>query len=283
MAAMANRFSVFTKPWKSQSLNELGVLVKNMGFDALEYPLREGFQVQPSEGARGILRLVKSLEKHGVLVTSLAAGIDVHTSDGKGEVAGVNEEVFAGCGEAGIPVIRICQSFNRGLGFHENMDALRRKYDRILPFCRKYQVTLGIQMHYGSADITGSYDSYILLKEYDPRYIAAVWDAGHSGLAGENPRYALDCLWSHLCMVNFKAARWFRENPAAPGDEAPWGAEWVTAREGMGSWAAAAAYLKSRGYSGTVCLPAEYSDESQVERYVREDLGYIKSLLGRPQ
>ncbi|MDR2617355.1 MAG: TIM barrel protein [Treponema sp.] len=280
---MANHFSVFTKPWKTQSLNELGVLVRNMGFDAVEYPLREGFQVQPSEGAKGILRLANTLERHGVLVTSLAAGIDVHTADGKGEVIGVNEEVFSGCGEGGIPVIRICQSFNRNLGFHENMDALRRKYDRILPFCMKYQVTLGVQMHYGDADITGSYDSYILLKDYDPRYIAAVWDAGHSGLAGENPRYTLDCLWDHLCMVNFKAARWFRENPAAQTDEAKWGAEWVTSREGMGSWAAAVEYLKSRGYSGTVCLPAEYSEEPQVEKYAREDLKYINGLFGGPQ
>ncbi|MDR1565736.1 MAG: TIM barrel protein [Treponema sp.] len=283
MAGMANRFSVFTKPWKTQSLDELGVLVKSMGFDALEYPLREGFQVQPSEGAKGILRLAKTLEKHGLLVTSLAAGIDVHTVDGKGEVAGVNEEVFAGCGEGGVPVIRICQSFNRNLGFHENMDALRRKYDRVLPFCMKHQVTLGIQMHYGEADITCSYDTYILLKDYDPRYIAAVWDAGHSGLAGENPRYALDCLWDHLCMVNFKAALWFRENPAERTDEAKWGAQWVTGREGMGSWAAAAGYLKSRGYSGTVCLPAEYSDEHQVEKYAKEDLAYIKSLFGGQQ
>ncbi|MDR2176676.1 MAG: sugar phosphate isomerase/epimerase [Treponema sp.] len=276
---MTNPLSVFTKPWKTQSLDELGALVKNMGFDAVEYPLRDGYQVQPAEGVRGIVRLARTLEKHGVRVASLAAGIDVHTTDGKGEAAGVNEPVFEGCGEAGIPIIRICQGFNRALGFHENMDALRRKYDTILPFCEKYRVTLGIQMHYGMADITGSYDTYILLKDYDPRYIAAVWDAGHSGLAGENPRYALDCLWNHLCMVNFKAAHWFRENPAA-ADEAEWGVYWVTGRRGMCSWKAAVDYLKNRGYTGTVCLPAEYSDEARVEACTREDVQYIRELFG---
>ncbi|MDR0450689.1 MAG: hypothetical protein LBH26_05450, partial [Treponema sp.] len=104
----SNRFSVFTKPWKAQSLDELGELVRDMGYDAVEYPLRDGFQVGPGDGTAGIVRLCKTLEKHGVAVTSLAAGIDVHTADGKGEVAGVNEAVFAGCGEAGIPIIRIC-------------------------------------------------------------------------------------------------------------------------------------------------------------------------------
>jgi hypothetical protein len=33
---MANLFSVFTKPWKTQSLEELGSLVKHMGFNAVE-------------------------------------------------------------------------------------------------------------------------------------------------------------------------------------------------------------------------------------------------------
>ncbi|MDR1024249.1 MAG: sugar phosphate isomerase/epimerase [Treponema sp.] len=276
----SNRFSVFTKPWKKDPLEELGARVRDMGFDAVEYPLRDGYQVEPSEGAAGIVRLVKTLGKAGVAVTSLAAGIDVHTVDGKGEVAGVNEAVFAGCGEAEIPVIRICQSFNRELGFHENMDALRRKYDRILPFCQKFGVTLGVQMHYGPADIANSYDSYILLKDYDPAYIAAVWDAGHSGLAGEAPRYALDCLWNNLCMVNFKAAYWRRTNESATAEEAQWGADWVPGAQGMGSWKDAVAYLKQRGYRGTVCLPAEYSDESRVDEYARDDLKYIKKLFG---
>jgi sugar phosphate isomerase/epimerase len=277
---MSVKFSVFTKPWKKESLDELGELVRNMGFDAVEYPLRDGFQVQPADGRAGIVKLAKTLEKHNVAVASLAAGIDVHTTDGKGEVAGVNEMVFAGCGEAGIPIIRICQSFNRNLGFHENIDALKRKYDAVLPFCQKYGVTLGIQMHYGAADITCSWDSYILLKDYDPKYIAAVWDAGHAGLAGESPRYGLDCLWDQLCMVNFKAAYWFRKNPADLSEGAQWAALWVGGRNGMGSWKEAVEYLKKRGYKGTVCLPAEYSDEPNVEKYTREDVQYIKGLFG---
>jgi sugar phosphate isomerase/epimerase len=278
---MSNRFSVFTKPWRKESLEELGTLVRSMGFDAVEYPLRDGFQVQPSEGVQGIVRLARTLEKAGVAVTSLAAGIDVAAVDGKGEVAGVNEMVFAGCGEAGIPVIRICQGFNRKLGYHENMDALRRKYDSIVPFCRKYNVTLGVQMHYGSGDITCSWDSYLLLKDYDPKCIAAVWDAGHSGLAGEDPCYAIDCLWDHLCMLNFKAAHWFRRNPDAPAtEEAQWGVNWVPGRLGMSNWKDAVNYLKKRGYTGTVCLPAEYSDEANVEKYTREDIQYIKGLFG---
>ncbi|GHT95066.1 hypothetical protein FACS1894141_2990 [Spirochaetia bacterium] len=275
-----NRFSVFTKPWKTQSLEELGALVRNMGFDAVEYPLRDGYQVEPSEGVKGILRLARTLEQSGVAVTSLAAGIDVHLTADGGEPVGVTEAVFQGCGEAGIPIIRICQGLNRDLGFHENMDALRRKYDGFLPYCKKYGVTVGVQMHYGFSEIINSYDSYILLKDYDPKYVAAVWDAGHAGLAGESPRYGLDCLWNNLCMVNFKAAHWSRRKGDTKNVEAEWDVAWVTGPNGMGNWKTAVDYLKSRGYTGAVCLPAEYSDEPNVEKYTREDITYIKGLFG---
>ena len=41
----------------------------------------------------------------------------------------------------------------------------------------------------------------------------------------------------------------------------------------------AVAHLKKRGYQGVVCLPAEYTDEENVDIYTREDLAYIKSLF----
>jgi len=154
---------------------------------------------------------------------------------------------------------------------------LRREYDIIARQCEKHGVTLGVQMHYGSANVANAYDSHILLQGYDPRYIAAVWDAGHSGLAGESPRYALDCLWDHLCMVNFKAAYRYRKN-GPEADRADWGVHWTTAQNGQCPWDEAVAYLKGRGYGGTVCLPAEYSDEVNVEAYARQDLAYIKRL-----
>jgi hypothetical protein len=81
-------------------------------------------------------------------------------------------------------------------------------------------------------------------------------------------------------MVNFKAAYWYRTNPADLAGEARWGVRWVTGPNGTCSWKAAADYLRGRGYRGTVCLPAEYSDEANVEKYAREDIKYIKGLFG---
>lgn len=43
---MSTKFSLFTKPWKTLSVWELCSFVKGMGFDGVEFPLREGFQLE---------------------------------------------------------------------------------------------------------------------------------------------------------------------------------------------------------------------------------------------
>lgn len=271
------KFSVFTKPWKDISLEQLAEKVAKMGFDAVEYPLREGFQVQPSDGVAGAKRLNKVFSEYGIEVASIAGGIDVRFVEGSNEVIGVDETLFESCREAGSNIIRICQNLDGALGFHKNVERIRREYDALLPLCEKYGITLGVQMHCGES-ISNSAETYILLKDYDPRYIAAVWDSGHSGLAGNDPRIALDMIWDQLCMVNFKAAYRCRSNgPEAA--EATWTEHWTTAKNACGSWKEAVEYLKTRNYQGIVCMPAEYSDEPNVDDYTKEDLAYLKELF----
>ena len=271
-----NKFIVFTKPWRNLSLEELGAFVKEMGFDGVEYPLRDGYQVQPSDGAKGIRRLVDVLGQFGVTVESMAGEIQVKFADDN-KVAKVNEELFAGCGEAGVKIIRICQALDKNVEFFKSIEQIKRRYDAVVPYCEKYNVTIGVQMHC-NACISSSAETYILLKDYDPKHIAAVWDSGHSGLAGTEPCFALDTVWDMMCMANFKAAYWkLRHGPEQ--DEAIWDSYWTLGRHACGSWKEAVDHLKKRGYSGVVCLPAEYSDEPNVEKYTRQDLAYLKSLF----
>lgn len=272
-------YSVFTKPWREISLEQLGSLVKEMGFDAIEFPLRPGFQVQPEDGPGGIQRLCRVMSTFGLKVTSIAAGVDVRFAEGSGAPLGIDEGLFAGCGEAGVPVIRICQGMDRALSFHDNLARIRRQYDALLPYCEKYGVTLGVQMHCGY-QISNAAETYLLLQNYDPRYIAAVWDSGHSGLAGNEPDAAIDTVWDMLCMVNFKAAYRYRTN-GPEQSPARWEVHWTTGRHGCGDWGEAASHLCRRGYRGVVCLPAEYSYEGAVEQYAKEDLTYIKELFAK--
>ena len=42
------KFNIFTKPWMDLSLSELASLVKELGFNGVELPIRQGYQVIPN-------------------------------------------------------------------------------------------------------------------------------------------------------------------------------------------------------------------------------------------
>ena len=54
--------TVFTKPWKTLSLEALADQVANWGFHGIELPVRPGFQVEPQNAIealpRGVARFV---------------------------------------------------------------------------------------------------------------------------------------------------------------------------------------------------------------------------------
>jgi len=88
----------------------------------------------------------------------------------------------------------------------------------------------------------------------------------------------LEVVWPHLCMVNLKNAFWQRTT-GPEAEVATWRHYWTSGRQGLASWPRVIAELRRRGYSGTVCLPAEYTDEEAVDRLIVEDLAFAQGLF----
>ncbi len=256
-------FSVFTKPWKQQSIDELGKYISGLGFDGIEFPLRPGYQVEPENAEKGLPQLVKQLGEYGLKVTSVAGSLE--------------ERVFAGCAAAGIPVVRIMAGNKARMSYMEFIESKKKEIDEAIPLCKKYGIKVGIQNHYGPG-VHDSMELRQLIQDYDPNHVGAIWDAAHSGLAGEEPEQGLDIVWSHLCMVNLKNAFFNRIN-GPEAEKAEWKRYFTTGKNGLASWPRVSEYLKGRGFNGVVCLTAEYSDEDQVNRLITEDIAYAKSLF----
>lgn len=256
-------FSVFTKPWKTQSIDQLGEFIKGLGFDGIEFPLRAGYQIEPDMAEKGLPVLVKQMEGHGLKITSVA-GI-------------TSENVFAGCAEAGIPMIRIMAGANLKAGYLASIEQKKKELDGLIPLCEKYGVKVAVQHHYGPG-VNNSMELRYLTEKYDPRYIGAIWDSAHSGLAGEEPEQGLDIVWSHLCMVNLKNAFYQRVN-GPEAEKAEWKRYFTSGRHGLASWSRISEYLKTRSYKGVICLTAEYTDEAWVNKYIAEDIKHVKSLF----
>ena len=82
-----------------------------------------------------------------------------------------------------------------------------------------------------------------------------------------------------------KSAFHLRAN--GPEEEAVYKVHWTTARHSGYSWRELVQCLKTIGFEGVFCLPAEYSDPSgkgqrmgdDVLRFLKEDIAHLKSII----
>ena len=254
-------YSVFTKPWKIP-LPKLGKLVKGLGFDGIELPVRPGYQVDPENVVKGLPRAAKILADCGVKICSVAGPTD--------------EATIATCGKVGVPIIRICVGIE-GTKYLAEEIRLQKECDALVPLLQRYGVTLGIQNHCGRS-IANAMQLRRFVERYDPKVIGAVWDAAHNALNGEEPELAIDIVWAYMCMVNLKNAIWKRTN-GPEAEYAQWQEYWTSGRQGLASWPRVAEELKRRRWSGVVCLTAEYSDHGLTNRLIADDIAFAKSLF----
>ena len=256
-------FSVFTKPWKTQPLEELCALVHDMGFDAVELTVRDGYQVQPATIAKGLPLAVKAFADNGVKITSLAVTPD--------------ERVMAAASENGIPLLRIMVKAGPE-GYTASEAKAQKEFDALVPLLDKYKVTLGIQNHSDGYLASGAAGLRALVGKYDKKHVAAVWDCAHCALQGENPELALDIIWPHLAMVNYKNGIW-RSTTPPEAEYQKWDRYWTGGRFGLANWPKVTELLKKRNYQGVITLTAEYGDEKSVNRLIREDIHWARSLF----
>ena len=254
-------YGVFTKPWPKKNLDELGEFISGLGFDGIEYPLRPGYPVTP-DNIEDLPKAVKTLAKYNVKIDSIAGPTD--------------ERTIEACAAAGIPIIRICCGGGPD-GYVAAEKALIKGFEKLVPALDKHGVAIGVQNHCG-ANLANAPGMIHVLEKFDPKHICAVWDAGHAGIEGQHPSVEIDIIYPYLKMVNLKNPFWYRTNhPEAPYSE--WGIHWTTGRHGQGNWPAVAEELKKRGWSGPLCLTAEYSDHDRVDELITEDISFAKELF----
>ena len=258
-------YSVFTKPWRDRPIPELIDIVLGMGYNAIEFPLRDDAQVSPAEAEHKLPRLVKQLKEAGIRIDDVASTPE--------------ERVFAACAMCGIPMIRVMFSPPTGRDYIQEEYKYLQEVESWTPLCEKYGVKVGIQMHYGTG-ASNTAEMMRIVGRFDARHVGAIWDAAHSGLAGELPEQAIDLCMSHLALVNFKAARYQMTGRSLDG-AAEYTQFFCPGTDGQCSWPRAVEHLKKRGYGGTWCMPAEYTGLTQLQEaeYAMRDLAWLKTLV----
>ncbi|MDR1284259.1 MAG: sugar phosphate isomerase/epimerase [Opitutaceae bacterium] len=264
--------AVFTKPWP-EPLHALAGRMAGLGVEGVELPVRPGFPVTPENVAMLLPEAVRVFGERRLRIFSVAGEPDA--------------ALARACGAAGVPVIRVCLRVNEGENYPDAEARWRRRFDELRPVLDETGVCIGVQNHCGNW-LPHAMAIRDVCAGFDPRQVAAVWDAAHAALCGEPPAMGLDLVASHACMVNLKNARRVRRDDRA-GDAgagtreartvAEWKIEWCRGDEGIASWPDVATELARRRFAGPVCLTAEYSDPAAVDRFIAEDVRLARALL----
>ncbi|MCY4538127.1 MAG: sugar phosphate isomerase/epimerase [Chloroflexi bacterium] len=261
-----NELAIFSKPWKSLPLPDLAEHIRSLGFELIELPVRPGFQVEPETIERDLPAAVKLLGEQGIRVLNVTAALAID-----------DERLYSACATAGIKMNRV-MFWLRDLDYWAAEAEARRQLDSALPLCERYDVQIGVQNHSGKFVPVNEMGAYHLLKDYDPRYVAAVWDPAHNALEGMDSDAALDVLAPYLCVVNLKNAYW-RRVTGPEANAAEWKIYWTSGAQGRASWSRVIAKLKAIDYQGPICFSAEYSDEERVDELIVQDLAFARRLL----
>jgi sugar phosphate isomerase/epimerase len=266
------KFAVFTKPW-ANPIDEVAERMNALGVEAIELPIRPGYQVTPETVKSALPEVVRRLEGHGLSICSVAAPLD--------------DDIIAACGDSGIDLVRTMVGIDLAKSrYADTIAEHRRRYDELIPLLETSGVRIGVQNHSGNC-IGSAIGMFHLMERYEPRHVCAILDMAHCGIAGEPVEMSVDLLWERMPkLVNFKNAYRKRINgPEEP--EAVYQTHWTTGRHGAYSWSDLAKELHRRGFTGTFVLPGEYSDPSgQPQRmgddvlpYLSTDVAYLRSIV----
>lgn len=279
---MPLKHAVFTVMMPDCSLQEAAALLKELGYDGVEWrvhsvPSGSG----PTDYWRGNKATVdidtitktaadirKLSEDHGLDIVALGTYLSYKLVDDIErcmEAAGI-----MGAGSIRVSPPKYDGSENYNDVFEEALDG----YGRIEELAKRYSVRANIEIHHGNICCSPSL-AYRLVSNFDPDFIGVIFDPGNMVFEGyENWQLGLEMLGPHLSHVHVKNAAWFQED--MPSGEKRCTAKVVPLADGCVSWREVLTALERVGYRGWLSMEDFAPGETRAK--LTDGLAYLKAL-----
>jgi len=270
---------MFTKMLKNTgkiSLEEAGDHMVQMGFDGADLTVREGGYVLPEEASEKLPQAIKMLKSKGLTVPMITTNI----TDAK---TGYAEDIFRTASECGVEYIKLGYWRYEGFGkILKQIEEAQKQISEIYTLSKKYDVTATMHTHAGPYLSADPVLLFMLLKNYDPRWLGAYIDPGHmfaeSGPLGLEMR--IDLLAAFIRLVAVKNYRWVKV-PEEKTGERRWRLNMMPLKDEIVPWPLVFRCLKTIAFDGCVSIHSEYEnlDFEQLIKQTGEDLNYLKKVL----
>jgi sugar phosphate isomerase/epimerase len=296
----------FSKHLQWLDWEQMAATAADLGFDGIDLTVREGGHVEPGRVQEDLPKVAKIIRKAGLDIPMITAGIvDANSPHA--------EDIIRAASEAGISRYRwgwfswsesgkmpdlsnFHTSIEKPSGLLTNvparLDQLKKRVAALAALNEKYKVCAMYHNHSGSMVGASVWDLWVLIKDFDPRWVSSNFDIGHAtvegGLGGwVNSTRLMAPFMRGVAIKDFK---WGKN---AKGE---WEPLWCPLGEGMVNFPAYFAMIREAKFSGPVQLHTEYPlggvengartlsiDKSEILATIRKDLNTLKGWMRQAQ
>ena len=260
---------VFTKPFNSLSYDELAECISETGADGLETPIRAGGNIEPSEVADELPKLVEALAARELEITILASDIN-DASDP------MTEKLLRVAANSGIRYYRMKYlRYDLDQPVRQQLQSWKPRLRELATLNRELGVTALYQNHAGRDQLGAPlWDLPIVLDGIPSNEIGVAYDIRHATVeGGKSWPITFNRIRPHLAAVYVKDFKWI-------------GKEVTNVPLGEGNVDASIVRSLARsGFAGPISLHEEYLDHRQASLVpqhlaaIKRDLGTLKRWL----
>ncbi len=287
-AAGPLKVCIFSKHLQWLDWKEAAVTAKRIGFDGVDLTVRAGGHVLPERVTEDLPKAVEAVRAAGLETPMITAGI-VDTESPHAE------DILRTASGLGIHHYRWGGfTYTNDRSLPEQIAALKPRVKALAAMNQHYNMCAMYHTHSGPGLVGApQWDLWMLLHEFDPRWVGVNYDVAHATVEGGYGGWLLsDRLMQPLMRgIALKDFYWAKDK------RGEWIPEWCRMGEGMVHLPRFFSLLKAARFSGPVQLHFEYKslggandgkrklsvDKAVVIESMRRDLEYTRRLMHEAQ
>ena len=296
------KLSVYTVSLPEYDIAQSVALVKEMGYDAIEW------RVDVTDGESPLKAMFGNLTEEQKY--AYRYWVDNHATLNVNDIKNECLKAKALCDEAGLEICNLATTL-RGEGdtmknvleaaaaigcktvrgpmatydpkkpYQEQFDEYRSFLRSCEPLLKQYGVKFLIETHHGML-ISSASSAMRVLDGFDPEYFGLIYDPGNMVYEGyENYQLGFEMLGKYLAHVHIKNAA------LTPAGEDEFGAtkynqSWMPLKKGSANLKALIEALVKVGYDGVLSVE-DFSNESPTREKLEDNIAYLKQLIATAQ
>jgi sugar phosphate isomerase/epimerase len=246
--AVAGRpITIFSKPLQWLSYEELGAMVKEIGFDGINLPVRPSGHVLPERVTEDLPRAAEAFRKAGLSLPVITTAI----LDPR---APSTEAVLRTASSLGVGYYRLGDlNYPANTPLLTALEAHRARLAELAEVNRRFSISGAYQNHAGVRVGSPVWDLWHLMRDLDPRWMGVEYDIRHATAEGGSAwPLGLRLLAPHIRTIDVKDFVW------AKNAQGRWVIQNVPLGEGMVDFPAFFKLVKELGIDAPISVHYEY-------------------------